>query len=358
MASVVRISLFLAPLLTVGLSSPAQSSQETNGTYTNPVGDSLIIADPFVILHEGTYYLYGTSAGDGFLCWSSDNLVEWRPLGYAYQRAEDSWGKGSYWAPEVVRYRDKFYMVFSCSGGETGNTGLRVCLAVSDRPEGPFRDLRVPMFDYNYGCIDGHIFIDQDTIPYLFYEWVGVVGEPWNREGYFWGMIFGTRLEEDLSVPEGRQHQLCLYVDQEWEGARSMHARSCEGMTVFRHNGTCYMTYSCNHYSDPDYGIGVATAETPLGMWTKSRDNPILAKRLEIGVSGPGHNCIVQSPDGSETFMVYHTHADPDHPSGRRVLNIDRMFFDENGNLKVLGPTRTPQPMPSGTFRRQVGRGQ
>lgn len=349
MKNKLHLSVLLLTCLTYFLS--AQDNPGDPGSYINPVGDSLIIADPSVIFHKQTYYLYGTSAGDGFLCWSSDNLVDWTPLGYAYQRAENSWGKSTYWAPEVIHYNGKFYMVFSCKGGEEGQTALRLCLAVSDTPEGPFMDLYVPYFDNNQSCIDGHIFIDDNGSAYLFYEQVGVVGEPWNREGYFWGMIFGVPLEKDLSVPVHREHQLCLYVDEEWEGARSMHARSCEGMTVFKKDGTYYMTYSCNHYSDPNYGIGYATAKTPLGMWTKSPDNPILTKNLDMDVSGPGHNCIIQSPDNEETFIVYHSHADPKKPSGKRVLNMDRMIFDESGKLSIMGPTRTPQAMPSGTSR-------
>ena len=326
----------------------SQDSPKDGKTYTNPVGDSIFTADPSILYHNKTYYLYGTSPGDGFLCWTSPNLVDWEPIGYAYKRPENSWGKGSYWAPEVVFYKDKFYMVFSCNGGKRGESKLRLGLAVSDRPEGPFKELKVPYFDNNYSCIDGHIFIDEDKTPYLFYEWVGVVGEPWNREGYFYGMIFGVQLAEDMAVPKDVQHQLCLYIEEPWEGSKSMHARSCEGMTVFKNQDKYYMTYSCNHYTDPNYGVGFATSKTPLGMWTKSKTNPILTKDLKTGVSGPGHNSIAKSPDGTELFIVYHSHSDTENPSGRRVLNIDRMIFDESGNLKVIGPTRTPQPVPSG----------
>ena len=120
-------------------------------------------------------------------------------------------------------------------------------------------------------------------------------------------------------------------------------------MTVFKNNGHYYMTFSCNHFTDPNYGVGYASAKTPLGMWTKSKDNPILSRNIEIGVSGPGHNCITKSPDGKEYFIVYHSHADSRNPSGRRLLNIDRMIFEENGKLKVIGPTRSPQPVPSGS---------
>jgi beta-xylosidase len=320
-------------------------SQVQQQYYMNPVGDSLYIADPFVLRYEGSYYLYGTSAGDGFCAWKSDDLVHWAPLGYVFRPEKDSWATGSFWAPEVIRYRNRFYMVFSCSGPE--GSGLRIAMAESDVPWGPFRELHVPLFDYNYSCIDGHLFIDDDGQPYLYYEMVGAVGEFWKGKGYLWGMIYGARLSEDLSRMT-QEPVLCLYPTQEWEHPESMHARSTEGMTVFKHDSIYYMTYSANHYADPDYGVGYATSRSPLGMWTKSSHNPILEKNIEAGVSGPGHNSMISSPDGTEWFMVYHTHADINHPSGRRVLNIDRVIFEKDGSLKVMGPTRTPQPMPSG----------
>jgi beta-xylosidase len=74
-------------------------SQVQQQYYMNPVGDSLFIADPFVLFHEGSYYLYGTSAGDGFRAWKSDDLVTWAPLGYLFRPEKDSWATGSFWAP-------------------------------------------------------------------------------------------------------------------------------------------------------------------------------------------------------------------------------------------------------------------
>jgi GH43 family beta-xylosidase len=108
------------------------------------------------------------------------------------------------------------------------------------------------------------------------------------------------------------------------------------------------MTYSFYHYAKPEYGIGYATAPAPLGPWTKGPNNPLVVQKLEIGVSGPGHNSITVSPDGEELFMVYHTHADPRQPSGNRTVNIDRLIFTDDGQLQLLGPTRSPQPLPSG----------
>ncbi|MEZ4703297.1 MAG: glycoside hydrolase family 43 protein [Rhodothermales bacterium] len=330
------------------LACPSRVSAQPR-TYTNPVGDSIFVADPSVLTHQGRYYLYGTSAGDGFRAWTSENLVDWNELGYVYRKQAGTWGQGSFWAPEVVRYRDRFYLIYSSRGPAAYGDGYRITIAVADRPEGPFEDLYSPLFDPGYSMIDAHLFID-DGKPYLFFEMVGLVGSLGNDKGYLWGVIMGVELSEDLSRPL-TEPKLCLYPTQEWEGVSSMWARSNEGMTVFKAGDTYYMTYSGNHYRDPNYGVGYATAEHPLGMWTKYAGNPILKQDPSLGVSGPGHNSITVSPDGSEQFIVYHSHADPANPSGRRVLNIDRLIVRDDGTLEVVGPTRTPQPMPAGSAR-------
>ncbi|MGK7393838.1 MAG: glycoside hydrolase family 43 protein [Candidatus Cyclobacteriaceae bacterium M3_2C_046] len=308
--------------------------------YHNPLMDGLTIADPFVLHHEGTYYLYGTSAsGQGFNYWISENLVDWKGKGFAFKKADDGWSRGNFWAPEVISYKNKFYMAYSAKGKTMNGTGMRICVAIADHPSGPFKELYAPLFDYNFSCIDAHIFIDEQT-PYLYYEKVGSVGEHWNNNGYLWGMIYGVPLAEDLSKPV-QEPTLCLYPNQEWEGIHSMKARSNEGMTVFKRDGRYLMTYSGNHYADPNYGVGYATADKPLGMWVKYSGNPILKNNLSRGISGPGHNSVLQIP-GSDTWVIfYHTHADPENPSAERVLNLDQLTFDEKGLINNIEPTRT-----------------
>jgi hypothetical protein len=48
-------------------------------------------------------------------------------------------------------------------------------------------------------------------------------------------------------------------------------------------------------------------------------------------------------------FIAYHVHRDPTNGRGGRVLSIDRVRFVDGAEptLKVVGPTHTPQPMPS-----------
>ena len=56
-------------------------------TYTNPVGNAPIhMGDPFVLQHDGKYYLFGTtSPNDGFQYWESTDLMQWNLKGYAYK---------------------------------------------------------------------------------------------------------------------------------------------------------------------------------------------------------------------------------------------------------------------------------
>ena len=48
--------------------------------YKNPVHEG---ADPFILLHDGRYYLYATTCPDkGYLISVSDDLVNWEEKGF------------------------------------------------------------------------------------------------------------------------------------------------------------------------------------------------------------------------------------------------------------------------------------
>lgn len=316
------------------------------GTYRNPVGDPpIVMGDPFAFRHDGRYYLLGTTAtSEGFEYYTSEDLVHWRRGGWAWRKSADGWATGLFWAPEVFPYRGKFYLVYSGQVRDAARWHMRMALAVSDRPEGPYRDLHAPWFDFGYSAIDGNVFVDDDGVAYLYFSRNG------SRDGYSFGVVCGVRLAPDLSAPVGEPVTL-LEADQPWERVAWAVNRCNEGSTVLKRNGIYYMTYSANRTSTADYGIGVATSRHPLGPWTKFAGNPIARTDPATGVSGPGHNSIVPSPDGRELFMVYHAHADPALPRGKRVVCIDRVVFDPDGTLRLVGPTRTPQPLPGATVR-------
>jgi GH43 family beta-xylosidase len=309
--------------------------------YQNPLPIKNI-GDPFVLrAADGTYYCYATCAPDGFKAWASSDLLHWRELGYIYKRREDSWGESDFWAPEVVHYRGKYFMHYSARWGK--NQSLRIGVATAASPGGPFLDLfNRPMFDLGYAAIDGHIFFDDDGRKYFYYSRdcsENIV------DGRHESHLYAAELEHDL-VRFKSEPWLIAKPEQDWECPSGSEWFWNEGPFVLKHEGKYYLMYSANFYASREYSVGYALAESPLGPFVKPAPNPILfSPNPEI--SGPGHNSVTTSPDGSELFIVYHIHSDPQNPSGDRQVCIDRMGFREDGSLYVTGPTNTPQPIPS-----------
>jgi beta-xylosidase len=313
---------------------PATAPAPAAATYTNPVAENL--PDPYVLRHDGMYYAYGTNApGEGYRVLSSPDLVHWTDRGFAYHKTEQSFGKRHFWAPSVIEHKGKFYLFFSSHGPlGNGKESHRICLAVADSPLGPFKDLKSPLLDLGKATIDAHPFVDTDGKAYLYYALD--ISENGKSE------LYVVPLSEDLTQVTGKP-VFCTRPDADWEGTEWN-----EAPYVFKWQDTYILMYSARGFFDPLYALGFATAKSPLGPWKKSPDNPILRKTERV--SGPGHNSVIASPDGKELFCAYHTHKKLEG-GHERDLCIDRMVInkDERGevHIKILGPTRDPQPMPS-----------
>lgn len=338
----IRLRFFAQIFFLLTFAALAQA-ESPPGTYTNPL--PFHVADPFVLRHNGIYYLTGTSADDGFKIWTSLDLVHWRPHGYCFRRTIDSWGHDSFWAPAMLEHNGTFYLYYSARGPITKtHDSLRICVATSQSPLGPYHDAAAPMFDVGKANIDVHVMVDDDGKGYVYYDLD--CSENFRKDGSPVSQVYVLPLNPDLiSVPKNAKPILCIQPDTPWEGTQWN-----EGPFVFKHGKTYIMMYSANLFSDPTYALGYATAPTPLGPWTKSKDNPVLHQNNVI--KGTGHNAVIPSPDGKELFCIYHV-LNPYSKWGDRMLAIDRMrIVDLPGGgvrLKVLGPTSTPQPLPSGS---------
>ena len=64
-----------------------------------------------------------------------------------------------------------------------------------------------------------------------------------------------------------------------------------------------FMTYSANCFAGPDYAVGYATAESPLGPFVKAAENPILERGGEV--TGTGHSCLFRTRQG-QLLICYH----------------------------------------------------
>lgn len=350
-----------------------QSLSESKETYSNPL--SVEFGDPFVLNNgDGTYYMYGTGGGakDGFATYWSTDLVNWEFKGQVYTgNTNDSWNTSAFWAPEVYKFNNKYYMFFSAQSKNNPNNELenfKIGVAVSDKPTGPFKDLKnEPLFDPGYPIIDANVFQDKNGEFYLYYSRVcykhPVETEisKWAKEkGWFdeieesW--VYGIKLKSDFSGVIGEPVLLLrppLTMDDknsEWESrsvtSKEVNRRWTEGSFTFKHGDTYYMMYSANYFGGKNYAVGYATASSPLGPYTKADNNPVLEKNTDKNgdVTGTGHNSLVFSSQGDKIYCVYHgrTNATGD----QRVVFIDEMKILDNGKLVVDGPSTSPRPMP------------
>lgn len=63
--------------------------------------ERISMGDPFVLRHDGTWYLTGTTMSSrGFELWSSQDLKQWVPHGTILSR-DAGFGKTNFWAPEL-----------------------------------------------------------------------------------------------------------------------------------------------------------------------------------------------------------------------------------------------------------------
>lgn len=348
---------------------PAKTAD--NATYVNPL--PVRLGDPYVLHTGDIYYLYGTSRPNGFEAYRSADLVHWQPVGQVYTcDKERSWGTGAFWAPEVYKVKDKYYMFYSAQWRHNPTNELenfRIGVAVADSPEGPFADLSdKPVFDPGYPIIDADVFFDSDGQAYLYYSrccykhavesdvaamarqkgWFNEVEESW---------VYGVKLNADFKGVSGEPVLLLRppvsMADKqaEWESrsvtSREVNRRWTEGSVTFRKGDTYYIMYSANNFAGANYAVGYATSTSPLGPFQKASNNPVLQKNTATGgsVTGTGHNSITWSPDGKEMFCVYHARTTA--TGDKRVVFIDRMTV-KDGKITVKGPTTTPQLVPSG----------
>jgi len=331
---------------------------------SNPI--DIKMGDPYVLLSsDGHYYMYGTTAKYGYKAYRSDNLQDWEDLGMVYdvRKQEKAWAVKSFWAPEVFEIDGRYYMFFSADWNNNPTNELenfRIGVAVSDSPEGPFLDMYDrPVFDPGYPIIDADIHVDDDGRTYLYYSRccykhpVESDIAQWAREQGLYeeieeSWIYGVEIKPDFSGIIGEPvlllcpPTLMSDAQSEWESRsvtnKEANRRWTEGSFTIKQDGIYYMMYSANFFGGENYALGYATADSPLGPFTKSADNPVLQKNVAEGgdVTGVGHNSITWSRDGKQLYCVYHGRTSK--TGDARVVFIDKMSI-KDGKLSINGPT-------------------
>ena len=270
-----------------------------------PVTADIHIRDPFVVPvpEEKVYYLFGTTdancwggPGTGFDCFTSRDLEQWEGPFPAFRPPPDFWATTNFWAPEVHRYADRFFM-FASFKADGVCRGTQILTA--DSPRGPYAPHSPrPLTPTDWECLDGTLYVDGDGLPWMVFchEWVQV------RDGE----ICAVRLSSELDRAAGTPVLLFRGSDAPWAPkARDKKDYVTDGPFMHRAaNGELLMLWSS--FGEGGYTLGVARSENGLvtGPW---RQDPEPLFRRD-----GGHAMLFRTFEGRLMLSLHTPNRTPD----------------------------------------------
>mgnify|MGYP000826790623 CR=1 FL=1 len=283
----------------------------------NPVFEKWY-ADPEGIIYDDTYWIYPTWSDlyenqTFFDCFSSKDLVNWTKHSSILDTTEVKWAKRAMWAPSVISKDGKYYFFFSANDvheGEIGGIGV----AVSDRPEGPYKDLlgKPLINEIVNGAqpIDQFVYKDGDKY-YMYYGG--------------WGHCNVVQLNDDFTglVPfeDGT-----IYREITPENY-------VEGPFMLKKDGKYYFMWSEGGWGGPDYCVAYAIADSPFGPF--NRIAKILEQDSTVATSA-GHHSIMHVPNSEDYYIVYHRRPAGVKTRDHRETCIEKMTFNEEGLINPV----------------------
>lgn len=287
--------------------------------------------DPWLFRHDGRYWLTYTT-GRRIEVRSAATLA-----GLASVRPRRLWPRAGpaepperccqVWAPEVHRLRGpsgpRWYVYFAANAGEVTEHRMYVLESARDDPAGPYRfkaQLQVPhpyAIDATVASVGGRTFLIYSggtsfTPASLF---LAPLSDPWT--------VGGPPLE--ISRPALPWETVVFAIN--------------EGPEVLVRGGRLHVIYSASWCGTGAYALGRLTVPRDANLldpavWRDAKHPaPLFGKAPARGVFGPGHGSFFTSPDGRESWMVYHA-TDDDRgcfTGGLRTTRAQRFRWRADG---------------------------
>jgi len=260
------------------------------------------IRDPYVLVHDKKYYLYGTRSAtcwgpaDGFDCYVSKDLENWEGPIEIFKKPDGFFASQSYWAPECYAYQGAFYLITTLegSGRKKGIYVLR-----SKQPTGPFKPYGEELTPAEWSSIDGTLCFEKDK-PYLIFSH--------SFEDSPTGDMCMTELSKDLSHAISKP--VCLFSASEAKWAHPVPFAKEE----FKMEGNVYFTdgpylfelkekglcMAWSSWGTCGYAVGVAVSESGkiIGPWKQS-ERPIFPEN-------GGHGMVFCDREGQLRFALHY----------------------------------------------------
>jgi xylan 1,4-beta-xylosidase len=279
--------LLLLFSLSLAINAQNQRTKENSEFYQNPIfaGD---YPDPSIIRDGEDYYIVHSSFNyyPGLLIWTSKDLISWKPVIHALKKSV-----GSVWAPDLVKYNNKFYIYFPAN--ETNY------VVWADTIIGPWSE----PIDLKIGNIDPGHFTDENGNRFLYFSNGNYV--PLSKDGF---SVIGN----GKHVYDGWE------IPTEW----SIECFCMEGPKVFKHGDYYYLTVAEGGTAGPttSHMVISARSKSPFGPWENSPYNPIVrTKESSEKWWSKGHATLIDDING-KWWMVFHGYENGNYNMGRQTL--------------------------------------
>lgn len=322
-------------MLTAGCSgnstSPGEGPVITEPcTFANPV---MVGADPWVVRHDGFYYLV-QSRDNGIWVYKSSKLTELSSNGVRVWSAPISgWNSSHIWAPELHFIDGRWYIYYT--GGAAGPPFIHqrsgVLESTTADPQGSYVD-------------KGMLYTGDDVASGADNKWAIdlTVARLGNQLYAVWSgweanaatdrtpqHLYIARMSNPTTISSNR---VKLSSPQEiWELGTELNLQ--EGPQFLMHGSDIFIIYSTRESWLKDYRLGqlrlAAGAADPMNpaSWTKT--GPVFTGTPQV--HGVGHASFTTSPNGSEDWIVYHSKVDV-QPGWNRVIRTQKFTWNSDGS--------------------------
>ena len=284
-----------------------QQSISTKKTNGNPVIRHIRTADPSAhIWNDGKVWMYTSQdmedatfydSMDGYHAFSSTDMVNWEDHGEVLHSKNIPWGaKGWMWAPTAIYKNDTYYLIYPHSV-EGSKEDMRCGVAVSDVPQGPFKDIGW-IEGVEGQWLDPCVFADDDGKTYLYWG----VREP-----------KVALLKENL-LELAEEPRSVIYGGDNFFEASYMHKR----------NGIYYFSYNAG-----------------LGGFYAMGDNPYGPFEYKGGINPKqrqDHHSIVEYK--GKNYFFYHWQGWNGGTKFRRNTSLEYLYYNDDGTIQEIYATQ------------------
>jgi GH43 family beta-xylosidase len=318
----------------LGTAVPASPVLAAPGpSFTNPLVGSPNSADPSIVYSNGNWYYVATTWSSRIVMRTASTMAG---LKNAPERTVFTLGAGpgccTMWAPDIQWINNRWYLYFSAepSPGQ-GQRRTGVLESNGTDPLGPYTYRGILNLEPNNGwAIDGSV-VRFNGWPNHFVYSAFRGGE----QG-----LFIAPMSSPTQVSRNGVRISSPTLSWERQGGAVN-----EGPYAVYNGGKTFLTYSASSCNTPDYKLGTLTwtGGDPMSAasWTK-RSTPIFQRSDANGVYGPGHASFARSPDGAETWIIYHANSSTSQGCGTtRTTRAQKIGWNSDGTPNPGTPVRT-----------------